>query len=161
MKKITQPNTTKKALDLRKWWLQIEKKDVENIINSKDKWCYWWFSEDKKFVTTIKNWKITNYKVWEVEILSSGKPKTNIILRIKQKNKSELLTDLFLSPENRVGCSADAYEKAKSSDKTKFWFISKWKNKAVIVLDFSKWKKPKITSYPLDKYNIKMKAVEV
>jgi hypothetical protein len=42
-----------------------------------------------------------------------------------------------------------------------FWFISKGKDKAVIVLDFSEWKKPKRTIYPLDKYNLKMKPVKV
>jgi hypothetical protein len=39
--------------------------------------------------------------------------------------------------------------------------VSAWRNKAIIMLDFSKWDKPKRTVYPLSKYNIKMKPVNV
>ena len=81
---------------------------------------------------------------------------------IKQETKSEVLMDLLLSPENKVKDTKDAYERAKRSDKTTFWFISKdKKNKAVIVLDFSKWSTPKRTVYPLKEYDLKMEAVKV
>ena len=152
-------NNIKTTLDLREWRKQINKKDVESIINKKDKWNYWWFSEDKKFVTTIENWKITNYKVDETNILFIEKAKK--IPDIKEEKKDEVLMDLFLSPDCKVNNTLDAYNKAKWSDKTTFWFISKGKNRAVIVLDFSKWKKPIITSYPLDRYNLQMKAVKI
>lgn len=146
-------------LDLRDWWKQIEQKNVEHLINKKDKWNYWWFSEDKKRITTLKDWKINNYKIDKTDILLDEK--TEKVDEVKQETKSEVLMDLFLSPDNQVKCTADAYERARCSNKTTFWFISKGKNKAVIVLDFSEWNKPKRTIYPLDKYNLKMKAIKI
>ena len=148
-----------KSLDLRNWWKQIEQKDVEKIINSNDMWQYRWFSKDKKWINTIKNWKINHYNTEEIEIFFN-KSQEKIEDTI-QETKSEILTDLFLSPANRVKDTADAYQQAKYSDKTKFWFVSKWLNKAVIVLDFSKWDKPKRTVYPFTKYNIKMRPVNI
>ena len=159
MKDVSLLDNHKVVLHLREWREQIEQNDVEKIINKKDKWSYWRFNKDKTWITTMKNWKFSNYRVNEIEILLDEKHSK--ISEARQEAKSEVLMDLLLSPDNQVKCTADAYEKAKWSDKTKFWFISKWKRKAVIVLDFSKWKKPKITSYPLDKYNLKMKTVEV
>jgi hypothetical protein len=48
------------------------------------------------------------------------------ISNINQKTKSDVLMDLFLSPENRVKDTAEAYEKSKYSNKIPiFWFISK------------------------------------
>lgn len=159
MEKSRQLNITKKTLDLREWWKQIEQKDIERIINKKDKWNYWWFNKDKTWITTMKNWKVSNYKVNEVEILFNEKNEK--VPEVTQETKSEVLMDLFLTPDNQVKCTAEAYEKARFSNKTMFWFISKGKDKAVIVLDFSEWKKPKRTIYPLDKYNLKMKPVKV
>ena len=153
--------SSKNSLDLRTWWKQIEKDEIETIMNSKDNWSYWWFNEDKTWITTLKSWKITNYKVNETEILVDETCK--IPSNFGEKTKSEVLIDLFLSPENKVKDARDAYEKARYSNKEipVFWFTSKWKDPAVIVLDFSQWKKPKITSYPLDKYNLKMKVVKI
>ena len=159
MDNLSQLNTPKKVLDLREWWNQIKQSDVVKIMNKKDKWNYWRFSEDKKRITTLKGWKVDNYKTNETEVLFDEKDEK--IGDIKQETKSEVLMDLFLTPNNQVKCAADAYEKARLSNKTTFWFISKGKNKAVIVLDFSEWKKPKITKYPLDKYRLKIKPVKV
>lgn len=159
MDNLSQLNTPKKVLDLREWWNQIKQSDVVKIMNKKDKWNYWRFSEDKKRITTLKGWKVDNYKTSETEVLFDEKDEK--IGDIKQETKSEVLMDLFLTPNNQVKCTADAYEKARLSNKTTFWFISKGKNKSVIVLDFSEWKKPKITKYPLDKYRLKIKPVKV
>jgi len=159
MENPSQLNTPKKVLDLREWWKQIKQSDVEKIMNKKDKWNYWRFSEDKKRITTLKGWKVDNHKVNETEVLFVEN--TEKINDIKQETKSEILMDLFLTPDNQVKCTADAYEKAKFSNKTKFWFISKGINKAVIVMDFSQWGKPRVTKYPLDKYRLKMKPVNV
>lgn len=159
MKNINQLNTAKKALDLREWWKQIDKKDAEHIINNKDMWNYWRFNEDKTRVTTLKGWNVVNYKFNETEIIFSENRGKN--WDIKHEIKSEVLTDLFLSPDCKVGSTAEAYERARLSDKKVFWFISKGWWKAVIVLDFSQWKKPKRTVYPLDKYNLKMKIVKI
>ena len=159
MNNPNQLNTPKKVLDLREWWKQIKQSDVEKIINKKDKWNYWRFSEDKKRITTLKGWKVDNYKANETEVLFDEKDKKSD--DIKQETESEMLMDLFLTPDNQVKCTSDAYKKAKFSNKTTFWFISKGKNKAVIVLDFSEWKKPKVTEYPLDKYRLKIKPVKV
>ena len=161
MKNFKELDTNKRILDLREWWKQIKQSDVEKIMNKKDKWNYWWFSEDKKRITTLKDWKINNYKIDETDILFDEK--TEDVDEVKQETKSEVLVDLFLNIENRVKDTAEAYEKARYSNKAPiFWFISKWKwNKAVIVLDFSGWKNPKKTVYPLNKYNLKMKAVEI
>jgi len=165
MENIKQLDNTNKVLDLREWWKEIEEKDVEKIINKKDKWNYWWFNEDKKQISTLEGWKITSYKTDETEILFkiSFMKDSDKISNINQETKSDVLMDLFLSPENRVKDTAEAYEKSRYSNKIPiFWFISKWKwNKAVIVLDFSEWKKPKRTVYPLNKYNLKMKAVKI
>ena len=124
-------------------------------------WNYWWFNEDKTWITTLKNWEITHYRTNETEILLDKKDENSS--DVKQEIKSEVLMDLFLNPENKVENTREAFEKAKYSNKTPiFWFVSKWKaKKAVIVLDFSKWKEPKETVYPLDKYNLKMKAVKI
>lgn len=159
MNDVDQLNTTWKLLDLREWWKQINKEDVEFIINNKDKWNYWWFSDDWLWITTLKNWNIVSYKANETDILLNDTSKS--IHALEQKEKSEILTDLFLSPECRVKNTAEAYEKAAYSDKRIFWFISKWKEKSVIVLDFSWWKKPKTTIYLLNKYNLKMKIVKI
>jgi hypothetical protein len=159
MKNINQLKDNKKLLDLREWWKQINQKDVEHIMNKKDKWNYWWFSEDKKRITTLRGWKVDNYKANETEILFIEK--TEKIDNIDQETKSEILMDLLLSPDNQVKCTADAYEKARFSNKTTFWFITKWQKKAVVVMDFSQWKKTKVTKYPLDKYRLKMKPVKV
>ena len=159
MKNINQLNDNKKLLDLREWWKQINQKDVEHIMNKKDKWNYWWFSEDKKRITTLRGWKVDNYKANETEILFIEK--TEKIDNIDQETKSEILMDLLLSPDNQVKCTSDAYEKARFSNKTTFWFITKWQKKAVVVMDFSQWKKTKVTKYPLDKYRLKMKPVKV
>jgi len=159
---IEKDNKRKTTLDLREWWVHIEKKDVEHIVNNKDNWNYWWFSEDKKRITTLKGWKVENYKIDETEVLSNKKTeKAPTIKIIKKEAQPELLTDLFLSPNCKVRDTLEAYEKARYSDKTKFWFISKWKNKFIIVIDFSEWKKPKISRYSLNKYKIKLKPVEV
>lgn len=154
-------DTNKKILDLREGWIQIKQEDVEEIINNKDKWNYWRFNEDKTRITTLKSCNITNYEVNGTEILFGEISETPSDL--KQNTKSKILMDLFLSPENKVRDTRDAYEKAKYSNKKTpvFWFISKWEDKAVIVLDFSQWKEPKITSYPLDKYMLKMKVVNI
>ena len=154
-------DTNKKILDLREGWIQIKQEDVEEIINNKDKWNYWRFNEDKTRITTLKSCNITNYEVNGTEILFGEISETPSDL--KQNAKSKILMDLFLSPENKVRDTRDAYEKAKYSNKKTpvFWFISKWEDKAVIVLDFSQWKEPKITSYPLDKYMLKMKVVNI
>ena len=159
MKNINQLKDNKKLLDLREWWKQINQKDVEHIMNKKDKWNYWWFSEDKKRITTLRGWKVDNYKANETEILFIEK--TEKIDNIDQETKSEILMDLLLSPDNQVKCTADAYEKARFSNKTTFWFITKWQKKAVVVMNFSQWKKPKVTKYPLDKYRLKIKPVKV
>ena len=156
MENPSQLNTPKTVLDLREWWKQIKQSDIEKIINKKDKWNYWRFSEDKKRITTLKGWKVDNHKANEIEVLFVEN--TEKINDIKQETKSEILMDLFLTPDNQVKCKADAYKKAKFSNKTTFWFIS---NKAVIVMNFSQWKKPKETEYPLDKYRLKMKPVKV
>ena len=152
-------NTPKNILDLREWWKQIKQSDVVKIMNKKDKWNYRRFSEDKKRITTLKGWKVDNYKANETKILFVEN--TENINDIKQETASEVLMDLFLTPDNQVKCTADAYEKAKFSNKTMFWFISKGINKAVIVMDFSQWKKPRVTKYPLNKYRLKMKPVNV
>lgn len=154
-------DTNKKILDLREGWIQIKQEDVEEIINNKDKWNYWRFNEDKTRITTLKSCNITNYEVNGTEILFGEISETPSDL--EQNTKSKILMDLFLSPENKVRDTRDAYEKAKYSNKKTpvFWFISKWEDKAVIVLDFSQWKEPKITSYPLDKYMLKMKVVNI
>ena len=159
MENIKETNSQTKTLDLREWWKQIGQKDIEKIINRKDKWSYWWFNKDKTWISTMENWKISNYKADEIEILLDEKGEK--ASGIRQETKSDVLMDLFLTPDNQVKCTADAYEKAKFSNKTTFWFISKGKNKAVVVLDFSEWKKPKRKVYPLDKYNLKMKPVKV
>lgn len=159
MKNLNQLNTRKEILDLREWWEQIEQKDIEKIINNKDKWSYWWFNEDKTWVSTIKKWKVSNYRVNEIEILLNETSEK--VSEIQQETKSEILTDLFLSPENRVKNTAAAYQRARYSDQRTFWFISAGNNKAIIVLDFSKWGSPKRTVYPLSKYNIKMKPVKI
>ena len=148
-----------KSLDLREWWKQIWINDIEKIINNKDMWKYRWFSKDKKWVNTIENWKINHYNTEETEIIFSESPEK--IEDTKQKTKSEVLTDLFLSPANKVKDNADAYRQARYSDQTTFWFVSKWANKSIIVLDFSGWNKPKRIVYPLNKYNIKMKPVDI
>ena len=159
MEKFSQINTNKRLLNLRTWWIQIEKADVENIINKWDRWNYW--RCDDTYITTLQNWKLAHYKINETEVLTDEKNRRTPNIKTIKERQSELLTDLFLSPNNQVKCTSEAYEKAKYSDKTEFWFISKGKNKAVVVLDFSKWKKPKISKYPLNKYKIKLKAIEV
>ena len=160
MENLKQINSWKKTLDLREWRKQIKQNDVERIVNEKDMWNYRWFSEDKKRISTLKGWKLNNYKSNEVEILFIEEIEK--VSDVKQETKSETLTDLFLSPENKVKNTAEAYEKAKYSNKTPiFRFISKWTKKAIIVLDFSKWKKPKRSVYPLDKYRAKMKVIEI
>lgn len=159
MENIGQLDTIKKTLDLREWRKHIDKKDAEYIINNEDKWNYWWFNEGKTRITTLKEWKLTNYKTSETEILYVKTSDKNC--DIEQKVKSEVLTDLFLSPDCKVRNTAEAYEKAKYSDKSIFWFISKGKWDSVIVLDFSQWKKPKRTVYPLNKYNLKMKVIKI
>ena len=161
MENINQINSSKKTLDFRNWWKQITKASLEYIIDSKAKWNYWLFNEDKTRITTIENWKISNYKTSETEILLNEETKK--FLNIKEGTESEALTDLFLSPETKVKDTSEAYEKAKYSNKTPiFWFITKGDhNKAVVVLDFSQWKKPKIKKYSLDKYNLKMKAIKI
>ena len=165
MESFSQLNTNKKTLDLREWWIQIEKEDVEHIVNNKGEWSYWRFSENKERITTLKAWKVNNYKINETEILLNKNkekaPTIKTIKIVKKEKQSELLTDLLLSPNCQVRDTLDAYEKAKYSDKTKFWFISKWEDKFVIVLDFSEWKRPKISRYSLNKYKIKLKTVEV
>ena len=160
METIKQSNLIKETLDLREWWKHIKKDDVEHMINGKEKWKFWWFSDNKNRINTLENWKLKSYKTNETEILLNEKYEK--APKVKQKTKSEVLKDLFLSPDNQVKCTADAYERAKYSDKKIFWFKSKWKhNNAIIVLDFSEWKKPKISRYPLNKYNLKMKAVKI
>jgi len=149
----------KEVLDLRWWWTQIDKKDVERIIRKKDKWNYWWFSEDQKRITTLKGWKVDNYKASDIELLLDKEVWE--VSNIKQETESKILMDLFLTPDNQVKCTADAYEKARCSNKTMFWFITKWQKKAVVVMDFSQWKKPRVTKYPLDKYRLKIKPVKV
>jgi hypothetical protein len=99
-------------------------------------------------LTTIKLMKLRFYWINNKE----KTPTIKTIKIVKKEKQSELLTDLLLSPNCQVRDTLDAYEEAKYSDKTKFWFISKWEDKFVIVLDFSKWKKPKISRYSLNKY---------
>ena len=159
MENIKQSNSIKKTLDLREWWKQIKQKNVEKIINKKDKWKFWWFNEDKKRITTLRGWKVNNYKASEIEVLFVEN--TEKIDDIDQWTKSEILMDLLLSPDNQVKCTMDAYKKARFSNKTTFWFITKWQEKAVVVMDFSQWKRPKVTKYPLDKYKLKMKPVNI
>ena len=160
MKNFKELDTNKRILDLREWWKQIKQSDVEKIMNKKDKWNYWWFSEDKKRITTLKGWKINNYKANETKVLFVEN--TEKIDDIKQESESEILINLYLSPNNKVKDSADAFERARLSNKTVFWFLSKWNwNESVIILDFSKWKNPKIKRYPLDKYNLKIKPVRI
>ncbi len=157
MEKSAQLNTNFKKLDLRDWWIQVN--NMEEITNIGNKWKYRWYNKDKTYITTIKNWIISNYKINETKIIFDEKIKK--AENIKQKTKSETLIDLFLSPTDRAKDIVDAYEKAKQSDKSIFWFVSKWLNKAIIVLDFSGWKKPKKTVYPLNKYNIKTKITNI
>lgn len=108
-------------------------------------------------LTTIKLMKLRFYWIKIKKRLLQLK-----LLKLSKKEKqSELLTDLLLSPNCQVRDTLDAFEKAKYSDKTKFLFISKWEDKFVIVLDFSEWKRPKISRYSLNKYKIKLKTVEV
>lgn len=156
---LDQLNTTWKMLDLREWWEKINREDVEFVINNRDKWNYWCFSEDKTWITTLRDWNVVNYKANETDILFNDTSKS--IQDFEQKKKSEILTDLFLSPDCWVWNTAEAYEKAAYSDKKIFWFITRWKEKSVIVLDFSWWKKPKTTIYPLNKYNLKMKVIRI
>ena len=81
MEESRQLNIAKKTLDLRGWWKQIEQKDIEKIINKKDKWNYWWFNKDKTWLSTMENWKVSNYKVNEIEILLNEKYEKNSIER--------------------------------------------------------------------------------
>jgi RPA family protein len=70
----------------------------------------------------LDNGKLSHYKVDEIEVLFNQTPEK--VSEVEQETKSEVLTDLFLSPENRVKDTAAAYQKAKYSDKTTFWFVS-------------------------------------
>lgn len=158
MKDINKPDTldTTPMLDLREWWNQVSKKNVEHIINSKDMWKYRWFNEDKTIITTIENGKVTNYNVRETDIIF--KKRTEITKNVTQKTWPELLEDLFLDPTCEVKSALEAKEKAKYSDNKKFWFK---KGNMVTIIDFSNPKKPKIEKYQLDKYNLKQKTVEI
>jgi hypothetical protein len=162
MKNLESWNIITRKLDLSEWWEQIKLSDVEFVIDNKDKWNYWWFNEDKTRLTTLKDWKISNYKLEDTEIVFNEDSKVEIS-HIKQDTNSKILLDLYLTPDNQVKCSKEAYEKAKYfSNKTMFWFVTKWKNKAVKVYDFSdSLEKPEIKTYPLDEYKIKMTAVKI
>lgn len=149
---------TTPLLDLREWWQHVSKKNVEHIINNKDMGSYWWFNEDKTIITTIKQWKITNYKVCETDIIF--RKKTEIKSKITQAIWPELLEDLLLDPTCEVKSALEAREKVKISDNKKFWFKSK-DGKMVTTIDFSNWDKPKIRKYPLNKYDIKQKTIQI
>ncbi len=143
-------------LDLRDWWKQISKKKVEHVINRKDMWKYWWFNEDKTIITTIEEWKITNYNVKETDIIF--KKRTEITSKVTQATGPELLEDLFLDPTCEVKSALEAKDRARYSDNKKFWFK---KGNMVTTIDYSYWDTPKIKKYPLDKYDIKQKTVEI
>ena len=158
MKNFESWNITRK-LDLSEWWEQIKLSDVEFVIDNKDKWNYWWFNEDKTRLTTLKDWKISNYKVEDTEIVFDENSKEEVS-HIKQDTNSKILLDLYLTPNNQVKNSREAYKKAKFlSNKTIFWFIE---NNDVKVYDFSNsLEKPEIKAYSLDEYKIKMAAVNI
>ena len=158
MKDINKPGTldTTPMLDLREWWNQVSKKNVEHIINSKDMWRYWWFNEDKTIITTIENWKITNYNVNETDIIF--KKRTEITSKVTQATTPELLEDLFLDPTCEVKSALEAKEKAKYSDNKKFWLQ---KDNTVTIIDYSYWTPPKIRRHQLDKYNLKKETVKI
>ena len=161
MESIQQINKAQVQLDLTEdGWKHIDKNDVESIINKKDKWSFWWFNDDKTFVVTLRNGKVDNYKVSESEILFPEIE--DEVDHVKEDVKSDILFSLELDPTAEVKDTRDAFEKAKWSDKKVFWFYSKWTHrKAVVVLDFSKGKKPKVVSYPLVTTNVKKKVVKV
>ena len=153
--KIDTLNTTP-FLDLREWWKQVSKKNVEHIINSKDMWKYRWFNEDKTIITTIKEWKITNYNVNETDIIF--KKRTEITKMVTQKTWPELLEDLFLNPICEVKSALEAKNRARYSDNKKFWLQ---KDNTVTIIDYSYWTPPKIKRHQLDKYNLKKETVKI
>lgn len=100
MGSFSQLNTNKKTLDLWEWWIQIEKEDVEHIVNNKDEWNYWRFSENKERITTLKAWKVNNYKINETEILlNKNKEKAPTIKTIKivKKRKTVWIINGFVA----------------------------------------------------------------
>ena len=160
MESMQQINKSKAQLDLREWWKQIDKNDVEGVINKKVPWSFWWFSDDKSWVTTLENGVVKNYKVPESEILFPEIDEE--VDQVKEEAKSDILFSLMLDPTGKVKDTRDAFEKAKWSDKKVFWFYSKWDyKKSIIVLDFSKGKKPIRKVYPLKNTKVTKIAVSV
>ena len=158
MEKINDLSDNLPVLDLRDWWEKCSIDDVELLINSKKKWKFWWYNQDNDWITTLNNWKIEHHLCSDFQVLL---PEEQGLDEIKNESQDEVCKTLLLSPSCKARDSKDAYERAKYSDKTVFWFESKWKNKAIIVLDFTYWKKPRISRYPLKDYKIKMKTVSI
>lgn len=157
-KKINNSNIIKEKLDLTNWWQEITIDEVENIINKKDKWAYYRLTKDGKWISTIKDLKVTNHRTWEVDIQY---PENREIPKLKEEIKTEILTILELDPTRQAKGSMDAYERAKWSDEKVFWFYTKWKNKAIMIVDYTDIKHPKRKSYPLDKYQVKYKTIKI
>ena len=146
------------TIDLNDWWKQIQKEDVEKIINKKRKWKY--FLVDNEWVTTIVNRDIKNYKADEVDIINNETAEIPeaVTQAVTQATTPELLKNLVLDPTCEVKDTLDAEEKARYSDKKKFRFK---KGNMVTIIDLSNPKKPKIEKYQLDKYNLKQKTVKI
>jgi len=156
---IEQPQENPKiTIDLNDWWEQIQKEDVEKIINKKRKWKY--FLVDNEWVTTIVNRDIKNYKADEVDIINNETAEIPeaVTQAVTQATTPELLKNLVLDPTCEVKDTLDAEEKARYSDKKKFRFK---KGNMVTIIDLSNPKKPKIEKYQLDKYNLKQKTVKI
>ena len=143
------------TIDLNDWWKQIQKKDVEDIINKKKKWKY--FLVNDGWVTTIVNPAVTNYKADEVDIINNET--AEIPEAVTQATTPELLKNLVLDPRYKAESALKAKERARNSDNKIFWLE---RDGIVTELDFSNnLDNPKIKKYPLNEYNIIKKTVEV
>ena len=153
--KINKLDTTP-FLDLREWWKKVSKQNVERIINSQYMWKCWRFNEGQTIITTIEGWKVTNYEVNKTDIIFDRD--TKITEKVTQKTWSELLENLFLDPTCEVNSALEAKDKARYSDKKKFWLQN---GNMVTIIDYSYWEPPRIKRYPLDTYNLKKEIVEI
>ena len=143
-------------LDLREGWEKVY--DANEAQNKFIKWesgPFWWYDESKKYIITLKNWKMASYNVDKTILVLPN----NINTRIGAVRRTihDLNMILRLDLKNRVNNRDEAEERFQNWEKEIFWLITP-DNKTIATLDFSKGDKPIIAEYPKDRTSVRYHA---
>ena len=156
MRLLDHENWIRIRLDLREGWEKVyDANEAQKKFIAWDRGPFWWYDETKKYIITLKNWKMASYNTENTVLVLPDN--VNKKIGAVRKTIADLNMVLRLNYSNRVENREEAEERFNNWEKEIFWFITADK-KTIATLDFSRGGKPVIAEYPKDRTSVRYQA---